>query len=822
MTPLRFISESLAEGWLARATEGPRQTLWHLRQRRIRKTSKSLSRQLFGAVFGRRLPKTRGVLKVHGIGQEVIIHRDAFGIPYIEAPDEAHAWFGQGFCEGQDRAFQIEFLLRAVRGTLSEVIGPRGLPADRLARRLGFVESSKIQYGNIADDVRDDLDAFVRGINAGIRVGASRRAHEFTLIRSKPSLFRATDAIGIVKLLSFAMGSNWDSELARFKILSEDGPEALKALSPVYPEQLGVSAKYGVAAGATADRLAEDLTGFRHTVGLGSASNNWVVSGKRSASGRPIMANDPHFPSALPCYWYLSQTRTPQRTVTGASFVGSPGFGFGYNDHSAWGATAGHIDNADLALEEIGPDGKSVRRGDKFVACEVRREEIRVRGHKPVVEEVLVTPDGPIVSPAFEDNDEAAFSIRATWLNTGAARGLIHLHRCKTFADLEDCFEAWPALSLNMVFANVDDEIGWKLVGEAPRRKKGWGIIPAVASDPSVGWNEDSVPASDMPKALNPSCGFIATANNQPLPDGEGPFLGQDWFDGYRQARISELLAQRDDWTVDDFRKMQLDTLSIPWREIAPIVTKVNATSPQIDLALTLLSNWDGRIAADSPAATLFEVFLGHMIERVARAKAPKSAEWAIGKGFIELAPHSSMAFRRVGHLVTLLRSQPDNWFDTDWNTEISKALESAVTFLRKRYGKRPDKWAWGRVRPLELIHPVGETAPLNRVFNLGPFVHNGDTNTISSGPVPPHEPTSNPMGVANLRTVVEVGNWENNYWALAGGQSGNPLSPHYDDMMALWLKGEGVTIPWSKEGVKKAKRTTLRLKPLYASNIPD
>jgi penicillin amidase len=220
-------------------------------------------------------------------------------------------------------------------------------------------------------------------------------------------------------------------------------------------------------------------------------------------------------------------------------------------------------------------------------------------------------------------------------------------------------------------------------------------------------------------------------------------------------------------------------------------------------------------VAADSPAAALFEYLLAELCGRVARARAPRSAEWALGRGFVSLIPINSFIVRRVGHLVRLLREQPAGWFPEGWEEEVRRALRSAVERLSGRFGTDPAGWAWGRVRPLTFRHPVSERRPLGRVFNLGPYPWGGDTNTVSPAVVDPADPTANPDGaVASLRVAIDVGEWELSRFVLPGGQSGNPFSPHYADQMPLWLKGDALPIAWSPEAVKRATRHTLVLDP--------
>ena len=778
----------------------------------------NISRLLFRMFLGRRLPITSGTLTVPGVTQSVLIRRDAHGIPYIEAEDEEDGWYGVGFCQGQDRAFQLEVLRRVARGTLSELIGPTGLPIDRLSRRIGFLHSAGPQLEAFYPDIRTIIDAFARGVTYGSMVGCRRVPHEFSMLRTKPSPFTAQDVVAIYLLQSFVLASNWDIELARLHILNEDGPEALAAVDPAYPEWQPVSASPGVPAGPAADRLAEDLEEFAKTVGHGGASNNWAIAPSRTAAGRPILASDPHLAPLLPPPWYLAHLRTPDWTVAGATFVGMPAFPYGHNGFAAWGATAGLADNTDLFIEEAGPDGRSVREGDEFVPCDTRREEIYVKGEGEVVEEVMITPRGPIIGPALKGN-EGAISLRAMWLDPLPVKGFLTAHRARSFEEFRRAFEEWPHISLNLAYADSTGTIAYQLIGQLPRRRKGWGTIPIAGWDPDAGWEETLVPFEDMPYAVDPPDGAVATANNQPTSAAVGPFLGMDWLDGYRVSRILESLEERDDWDIGRTLALQVDQLSLPWRELRDLVLDAPVQSDDSREALALLDGWDGVVAADSPAASVFELFVAEISRHVAGAKAPRSWQWALGKGVSPLHPLTLLSARRIGHLVRLLRDQPEGWSDTPWAQVIEESLAAAVSALREGYGDKRKRWAWGRIRTLTLHHPAGTRSFFGRVFNLGPFPWGGDANTVSQAAPDLSDPTTNPLAIATLRMAVDVGNWEENRFSLAGGQSGNPVSPHYDDLLRLWRRGDGVPIAWSPDQVGATARSTLRLLPVDAAS---
>lgn len=775
----------------------------------------NIPRLILQLLFGHRLPTTSGTLEIPGLARPILIRRDGYGIPYIEAETEEDAWYGLGFCQGQDRAFQLEGLLRIVRGTLAELTGAVGLPIDRLSRRIGFLRSAEAQLPIIDPQVRGVIQAFAQGATAGARLGGPKPAHEFALLRAEPTPYQPADVLGVLKLQSFLLASNWDVELVRLKILSEDGPEAVAALDPAYPDWLPATGPPGVAAGPVVDRLAEDLNVFTATAGYGGGSNNWALAAERTATGRPLVANDPHLAPLLPPHWYLAHVRTPDWAAAGACFAGAPGFPVGHNGFAAWGVTAGLVDNTDLFLEEIDPEERTVRQGDDFIPCEVRREVIQVKGGAPVEEEVLITPRGPIVGPALA-GEPGAISLRATWLDPRPAAGLLQLHRATSFEAFRRTFEQWPALSLNVVYGDTSGCIGWQLVGEAPRRRKGWGTLPLPGWSRETGWTGEIVPFDEMPHLSNPATGFVATANNQPTQADGGPFLGIDWIDGYRLARIVEALDSRRDWDLPGTQRLQIDQKSIPWQELRDLIlaAPVPPGAGEARQALSLLEAWDGVLGAGSPAAAVFELWLAEMIRRVVAARAPRAAEWALGAGFTPLAPNSILAMRRTGHLVRLLREQPEGWFERSWPEEMADALAAAVHSLKGRFGSDPQRWAWGQVRQLTLIHPVGSRPPLSRVFNLGPFPWGGDANTVGQAAAPPADPTANPVAIASLRMVVDVGNWEASRFALPGGQSGNPFSPHYADQLPFWQRGEGIPIAWSPAAVERATAATLRLVP--------
>lgn len=778
----------------------------------------SLGRTLLRLLLGSRLPLTNGQLEVEGLHGPVTIHRDRYGIPMVEAEDELDVFFGFGFCQGQDRAVQIELSKRAATGALSELFGKATLPVDRLVRRVGLRPAAEAQFAILEPRISSIITAFASGVNAGHSLGLPRRPHELVLLRAGLTDFTPVDVVSIMKLQSLVMPSNWDSELARLMVFNLDGLEALLALDPQYPEWHQVPAPPAGLAGSAAQRLAEDLAALQETMGTGGGSNGWAVSASRTQTGRPLLANDPHLSATLPPHWYLARLQAPHWSLAGAALPGTPAMALGHNGNCAWGVTAGLLDNTDLFLEQIGPDGQSVLEDGEYVPCQIRKEIIRIRGGDSVEEDVLVTPRGPIVSPALGE-EFGAISMRALWLDPLPLRGFLEALEAESLEEFFAPFAQWPILPLGMVCADTHGNIGYRMVGQAPVRRRGYGTMPSPGWVKGASWAPEGVSFDEMPSVLNPACGYLAAANTQPEPHGSGPFLGIDWVDGYRLGRILQALDERSDWDIGSSAALQLDVKSMPWEEMRDVILSCPAASPESREARELLQTWNGRMATDSPAATLFHLFVVELSSRTARAKAPRSHPWVQGRSVSPVIGSSLFAARQTGRVSRLLRSLPDGWFPGGWPAEIDDALRSAYLAAVDRLGEPSDRWQWGRARSAAaLTHPLGRLPLAGSIFNLGPFAFPGDPNTVAQAGAFREDPLARPGVLPSLRMVLDVGNWDNSLFSLPGGQSGNPLSPHYSDLLPLWLHGAGIPIPWTPEAVKAATAETLLLNPQVTS----
>ena len=761
--------------------------------------------------LGARRPRVSGRLVVDGVHDEVVIARDRFGVAYVRAAGEDDVWFGQGFCHAQDRGFQLEALLRVGRGTLAELVGPPALAVDRFSRRVGLHRAARRQLPRLSETARATIEAYAAGINAARSGAAAPVPHELALLRARPSAWTATDVLAYVNLQALSLNGNWRTELARLRVVASDGTEALLHLDAACRRPATVDPAVVAAADSACAALRADADAVAAIVpaATGGGSNGLVVTGARAAGGRPILANDLHLPPGVPSPVYLVHLRTDDWAAAGGSFVGAPGVVLGHNGTAAWGLTAGLADLSDLFVEELGDDGRSVREGGEWVSCDVERERIAVRGAEPVDEDVLITPRGPIVGPA-PDGERFALSLRTTWHEHPPVELDLAHQRAFSLEAFTAGVTAGTVLSLHWVYADESGAAGRALGGRAPRRRAGHGLLPRPGWDPANGWEDELAPGAAMPAGGPGEDGLVVCANEPPPPGDDDVFLGADFADDFRAARLRGALVARTDWDVDGVRALQLDRLSLPWLALRERVLALSPDGDDALLARDLLAGWDGEVGTASPAAAIFEVFVAELCRRLAEARAPHGARLLLGAAVDPLSPTTLMSAVRVGHLLRELDEHPEGWVGQPWPELMAEALEAAVARLRAAGGPHPRGWAWGRVRPLRLRHPFGERRGLAPAFDLGPFPWGGDTHTPSAAVVSVLDPLAGPELIAVARFSVEAGDWEGARWVLPGGQSGNPCSPHYADQLPLWRRGDGVPIAWSEAAVERV--TTDRL----------
>ena len=777
----------------------------------------------FAGMLGRRLTSYSGHFHV-GCRRNVRLRRDSAGVAYVDARDEADAWFGLGFCHGQDRAGQLEVTYRLTRGLLAEVLGHAGLPIDRAVRLIGVHRAAKEQMATLDADTRDQLAAYTAGINAALECRGLPRSHEHALLRCRPSRWEPVDVVAFGLLMCCFLPSNWDVELSRLIILTRDGAEAVQAVDPTWRSDLPLTHPPGAPAGAASELfVTRDLEALRQFLGDSGGSNAWAVQAHKSATGRPLLANDPHLPAALPNLGYLARVKCPAFTAAGISIAGIPAFITGHNGHAAWGSTSAQVDNADLFLEELSEDGRRVRQGDTWTACHEHVEHIPVKGAEPELLRVIRTPRGTVV--ARVGNDAAsifdpvpaagranALSLAATWLERRPTRSLLGFHHVKSFDQFREVCSKSAGACYSLIYAD-SQTVGWVLAAEVPKRKSGYGSLPLAGWLDNVGW-EGIVPSDQLPWSRNPGEGFVCCANNKPVADdASSAFLGHDFLDGFRQRRIAEQLKSRNDWTVERMAELQMDVQSLPFADVRDLVLALPAKTADATRALELLRGWDGRLTSDSIGASVYELFVAAVNRKVCQTKAPNSYLYASGKGVMKLIPGTCLNARRSSFVTRLIREQPAGYFEA-WEPVLLEALAEAIKTLSERFGSAPEAWAWGKIRQVTLRHRFGDKKPLNQVFNLGPLPGYGDSTTVNQAGFEYWEPLRPANVTAHLRSSIDIGNWGASRFVLLGGQSGNPLSPHYGDLVPLYQRGEGVPVHWEDSEVDRHTVATITLSP--------
>lgn len=755
-------------------------------------------------------------IHLKGIQSDVSIKRDKFYVPYISAENEEDVWFGLGYAQGLDRAFQLEFLKRQASGGLSEIFGERFLEADRFMRVIGLKRTAREYISVQSEFTIRSLNAFTAGINAGLFSEKREYDESFKLLGIAPTPYEVTDVICTHLFLSLAL-THWLGKLTRFLLLEKESPETVDALDPEYAPWNYVTKEVGTKAGTEDGALLKELFHAKSVLNFKGASNNWVISGSKTKSGKPIVANDPHLAADIPAPLYLANIKGRDFQMCGACYPGSPVFFNGHNGNVAWGMTAAFIDNVDLFQEKLNSEKNSTLVDGEYKHCDQVVESIAIKDKEPHIEKVLISKHGPIISPAMRCG-EHVISVCATWLKPKPIEGFFSIHKAKNISEVQSLFKGWPLTSTNLVMADTQGNIGWQLCGEIPNRKKTKGMLPMPGWDSTYDWNEEIIPHEDNPAIINPPEGFIVTANNKHKKIDTYPYTGRDFIDGYRHKRIINLLKSKEVWTLEDTIDMQKDWFSGPWAEMRDKVLAVKTDDNKVNKALDILKVWDGYMTPGSAATILYEYFVAGITKKIVTAIAPNSQE-IIYETFNPAIGSACFAMSRISQIVKMINEQPADVLGVSWNNAICDELEKAVLILEAELGEDETKWLWGKYRPLILKHPIirnlkeFNSEKYMTLLNLGPIPWGGDEQTLSVAAGSMLDPKVTPDFIPNYRGVIQVGDWEKCYFSLAGGASSDPKSKHYRDMFELWKDGKGINIAWSEEKVKEISQEEIILK---------
>ena len=770
-----------------------------------------------------RLPQIDGRLRLPGLNEEVTIQRDKWGIPHISAATRPGLFFAQGFTHAQERLWQMDLNRRAANGQFAALVGPIALDTDRLTRTLGFRRLAPQVWALLSHSVKADLTAYAAGVNAYLD-GDYPLPVEFSLLRQRPGRWDPLDSVAYSLLQGWALSHGWSSELLRAQLAESISPELLAEISPEYTPRNPTTLPQGIEFNQLRlDGMLETMRGpFLGKGALdggGRGSNGWVIAPSRSATGHAILCNDMHLPVSSPGLWYFVHQRTSDGLhVAGVTQPGLPYVLVGHNDHIAWGATLAFTDTEDLFIEQLDDTGQRYRFGDEWRPLTLVEESIEVKGAAEHLETVRLTHHGPIVSPALSHQlpGSPQLALQSVALQPSTAfEGFALLNQAAGWDDFVRAVRHIDAPTLNIVYADTSDNIGYWVTGRVPIRAQGDGLTPAPGYSASHEWI-DFVPFEAMPHALNPARGYLITCNHRIIGDDYPYYLGALWMNGYRARRLEELFSAQPTISLDDCRRFQFDFHSVPGRELVDLLANFTPDDADAALSLQLLREWDGWFGPESVGGAVYKLLitrLAHVI--LGNGLGPELAQKYLGTGEHPILLPTNEFF---GHwpvtLMRLLQNPASGWLPGRVGRDaiLTRCLAETTAELRQRLGANPRHWQWGHLHRVPFAHTLGSQPPLDLIFNQGPFPIGGDTDTVLQTAIRPEAPYDNNNFSPSYRQIIDLGHLGGSVAMHAPGQSGHVGSPQYGDLIEPWLTGNYYPITWEPEAVADAARHTLTL----------
>lgn len=758
------------------------------------------------------LPSLDGDIRLAGLRDRAEVIYDANGIPHIRASTVEDAYFVLGFVHARDRLFQMDFVRRLGSGTLSEVIGERALPLDRMARTLGIQRSAERILAGLPRDAVAVLEAYRAGINAWLATRSGALPPEFVLLGYEPKPWSSADLLMRSRLTVASLVWNWKEEALRGALAARLSPAQFADLFP--EEDGGVPPTVNEVWNNSKD--AENMFAAlldavpREEWKAAPASNAWAVGGGRTASGLPLLASDPHLRLDAPTLWYLAHMEAPGLSLTGATLPGTPVFVLGHNGAIAWAGTSTGSDVQDFFIERISknnPDHYDTPEGSR--PFEVRIETIAVKGQQPRELTVRETRHGPVVSdlaPGFVDDMEhrRVIALSSTLLRDDDMTFLafVRLNRARNWHDFRAAMKYLHSPQQNMTYADVEGNIGFLASGRVPIRRSGDGWIPWSGWTGERDW-VGFVPFEELPSTLNPRSEIVVNANHRIVSRDFPWFLARRWSPHYRAARIHEHIEQETPRTLGTETALQHDEFSGAADAVVPLLLELVASDrldEKLKRALASIRHWDRRMSRDSAAPLIFTAWLG---ETNRGLYADELGEFF--EHFFDLRP------RTVVHMLKNRRMWCDN-VDTpgreDCRAIVNKALSRALDLLERMYGEDMENWQWGNAHQAIFGHIIfGRIPVLKSLADIridtggGSFTVNRGRHTISD----PDQPFASVHGSA-YRAVYDLADLSKSLFSVGAGPSGNFLSWRYDNLTRSWRDGVYVRIAQTRvEAIRNA-----------------
>jgi penicillin G amidase len=744
---------------------------------------------------------------------EVIVRRDGRSIPYIEAKNETDLYFAQGYITASDRLWQMDLYRRVASGRTAELFGKLTLEEDKRWRRFGFREIVQKTYESYPPEYKKVLEDYARGVNAYIAtLDKNTLPAEFQILQYAPEPWKPTDSLIIGAILADGLSTTWQLDLVKSKFASlpdETFEKLFLEKTPYDVLVVGKDSDKKQKAKAEKRILKIDETVYQaalreeeirksslEKIGFyqefNAASNNWVISGKRTLDGKAILANDPHLPLSVPSIWYLTQLASPKGRVSGVTFPGVPAVVLGHNEFIAWGATNLGPDVQDLYVETFN-DKNEYKTADGWKSAKKRIEQIKVRKNPLSAEtetvelEVTETANGVVIL----ENGDKKYALQWTALNpkNETFDAFYQLNYAKNWDEYKKALSSYGGATQNFIYADVKGNIGFHNAGAIPIRNSGRSDLTFDGAKNEGKWI-GQIPFAELPNSYNPPEGFIVTANQRLAGDSYKYFLGDNWADPYRARRIYDLLKANPKSTVNDSEDVQRDIYNISFANFAREIIKSEAASPE---TLNLLKGWDGKMSADSRAALLVLEIRNAFFRKILDAKVGAD----LSKEYRSSTMNSLTDW--------LANEQPAGWLPKEFKSykELFLASETAaVEKLLKKYGADQSKWIWGNERKINFNHPLLPAPLVGGIFKIDSIPGYGSGLTPNVG------------ASVSMRHISVPGDWDKTRQGIAPGQSGNPRSQFYKDQIQSWSAGRTPEFPFSKEAVEKAAAEIILLKP--------
>jgi penicillin amidase len=743
------------------------------------------------------LPQTDGRIVVAGPKAEITIERDADDIPLITARDDEDVAFGLGFVHAQERLFQMELQRRYGAGRLAEIFGPAAVAIDRQMRVLGLYRAAEAEVPFLSPEMNRALHAYAAGVNAFLALRRGALPPEFLLLGFVPEPWRPADSLVWGKLMALQLGGNYRGELMRARMARTISPEDLAFLYPEYPKAAPttLAKMVPIYRQLALDPLYEALPAI---VGPHYASNNWVVDGKHSASGKPLLANDPHLAFGAPGFWYLARLKTPEQQITGGTAAGVPLVVIGHNKRIAWGFTTTTSDVEDLFVEKIDPvDSGRYLTPQGSAAFKSRRETIAVKGASPVDITIRETRHGPVVSDALPTGAAEpgyVLALAATFAipQDRSAEALWELNRAADWTSFQAALRNFTGPMQNVVYADVDGTIGFIAPGLVPIRRNGDGWIPVPGWSGEYDWS-GFIPFSALPSAINPPSGHFASANNQIIPHTYPYFLSRDWDLPNRVERIETLLAANPVQTPASSAAIQADTLSLMAQHLVPLMTDIVEPNDGTRQAIAQLRSWDFRMDPNRVEPLLFTAWLREFSRSILFGRFGDAVA-----EYWDLKP-------RVMEAVLTERPEwcadPKRPGEESCGLRLAESLDAALSKLRRAYGADMTKWRWGRAHVAVFANPVFSRVPVLRDWFEVSIPTPGAYDTLNRGPSSIRDdesPYTQRFG-AGLRIITDLAAPDDARMMTTPGQSGDFFSSHFADLLRPWRDFEWLVPDRSK-----------------------